>query len=399
LAVALVSFAALAAAFSLRASLGLVIPIWQHDFGWSRSFISAVGALALIVAGLTALCAGIAVDRFGARAVLLSGLAIAAVGACLVAGANGGAGVVIGYGLVSAVSFGLVGNHVVATGIARLTKEARGLAISIAVAGSTAGQLALMPLLALVVAMFGWRASFLVCAALAVTLLPILAWTMGGGGVAKAPSCEGVALPPRRLWEEVSDLLASPTFQVLFWSYLLCGYTTTGVIETHFLPFTAVCGFAPLPSATAFGVLSLCKLFGMLAFGWLSDRVSRPLLLGTVYSLRGLTFLVLLNLGSSYEWLLIFAVLFGLFDYATVPITASLVVSHFGIRRMGLAMGIISAGHALGAAAGAYSGGMIFDELGGYDWLWRVSIVAAVGAGLAVWTLRDKPRQGDVVLA
>src|SRR5262249_33776859 len=190
-------------------------------------------------------------------------------------------------------------------------------------------------------------------------------------------------------------LLARPAFQILFWSYLICGYTTTGGIETHFLPYTALCGFPPLPSATAYGVLALFKLFGMVAFGWLTDRVSRPLLLGLVYSLRGLSFLVLLHVGSSYEWLLVFAVFFGLVDYATVPITASLVVSHLGIRTMGLAMGVISAGHALGAAVGAYLGGLIFDSLGGYDWLWRVSIVAAIAAGLLVWTLRDKPIQPD----
>lgn len=399
LGVALVSFLALAVAFSLRASLSLVIPIWQQDFGWSRSFISAVGALALIVLGLTALVSGVAVDRRGARAVLLTGLAAIAVGACLVASAKSAVGVVIGYGVVSAIGFGLVGNHVVATGIARLTEEGRGLAISIAIAGSTAGQLALMPLLAAVVAASSWRWSFFACATGAVVLIPILAWTIKTTKPAGVYGPGAGRVPTKGIGYEVSHLLTRPAFQVLFWSYLLCGYTTTGAIETHFLPYTTICGFPPLPSATAYGVLSLFKLVGMLACGWLTDRMSRPLLLGVVYSLRGLSFLVLLHVGSSYEWLLIFAVFFGLVDYATVPITASLVVSHLGMRTMGLAMGLISAGHAMGAAIGAYLGGLIFDASGGYDWLWRVSIVAAIVAGLSVWTLRDKPIQMDPVLA
>jgi predicted MFS family arabinose efflux permease len=230
-------------------------------------------------------------------------------------------------------------------------------------------------------------------------LIPILAWTIKTTKPAGESGLEAARAPTKGIGYEVSYLLTRPAFQVLFWSYLLCGYTTTGVIETHFLPYTAICGFAPLPSATAYGVLSLFKLVGMLACGWLTDRMSRPLLLGIVYSLRGLSFLVLLHVGSSYEWLLIFAVFFGLVDYATVPITASLVVSHLGMRTMGLAMGLISAGHAMGAAVGAYLGGLIFDELGGYDWLWRVSIVAAIVAGLSVWALRDKPIQADPVLA
>jgi MFS family permease len=399
LGVALVCFLSLAVAFSLRASLSLVIPAWQQEFGWSRSFISAVGALALIVAGLTALVSGVAVDRRGVRVVLLTGLATAAVGACLVALARGAIGLVIGYGVVSAVGFGLVGNHVVATGIARLTREGRGLAIGIATAGSSAGQLALMPLLASIVGAWSWRWSFLACAAAAVMLIPILAWTVKTTKPVNRSALQATRVSTKGIGYEIRYLLTQPAFHVLFWSYLLCGYTTTGVIDTHFLPYTAICGFPPLPSATAYGVLSLFKLFGMVGSGWLTDRMSRPLLLGIIYSLRGLSFLVLLHIGSSYEWLLIFAVLFGLFDYATVPITASLVVSHLGIRTMGLTMGMISAGHAMGAAVGAYSGGLIFDGLGGYDWLWRVSIVAAIVAGLSVWTLRDKPLHVDALVA
>jgi MFS family permease len=348
-----------------------------------------VAALALIVVALTALVSGFVVDRRGARSVLLAGLITAGLGAGVVASANSAAGLILGYGIVSAIGFGLVGNHVVATGIARLVKHGRGLTISIATAGSTAGQLALMPLLAVIIAASSWRWGFLACAMSAAALIPVVAWIAGPMARADIGALHAAPGVRNGLRHEVGQLLTRPAFHALFWSYLLCGYTTTGVIETHFLPYTAICGFTPVPSATAYGVLSLFKLLGMLACGWLTDRMSRPLLLGLVYALRGASFLVLLHVGASYEWLLIFAVLFGLFDYATVPITASLVVSHLGIRTMGLAMGIIAAGHAAGAAVGAYLGGLIFDQLGGYDWLWRVSIVAALAAGLLVWTLRD----------
>ncbi len=65
-----------------------------------------------------------------------------------------------------------------------------------------------------------------------------------------------------------------------------------------------------------------------------------------------------------------------------MPVTASLVASHIGLRVMGLAMGLISAGHALGAAAGAFSGGYIFDLTQRYDWVWISSLALAVGAGV-----------------
>ncbi|MFX6246307.1 MFS transporter, partial [Acinetobacter baumannii] len=88
--------------------------------------------------------------------------------------------------------------------------------------------------------------------------------------------------------------------------------------------------------------------------GWLTDRVNRPLLLGGIYIARGLCFVLLMQVAGSYPTLILFAVLFGLFDYSTIPVTASLAASHLGVRVMGLAMGLISAGHAVGGAAGAF---------------------------------------------
>jgi predicted MFS family arabinose efflux permease len=65
---------------------------------------------------------------------------------------------------------------------------------------------------------------------------------------------------------------------------------------------------------------------------------------------------------------------------------------------MGLTMGLISAGHSLGAAAGAFSGGYIFDLTMRYDWVWIVSLALAVGAGLMVFLLRDRPSRLAVAL-
>jgi MFS family permease len=131
---------------------------------------------------------------------------------------------------------------------------------------------------------------------------------------------------------------------------------------------------------------------GMILVGWLTDRMHRPLLLGSIYLLRGLSFILLINLAASadYGTLILFAVAFGVVDYSTVPVTASLVESHIGLHVMGLAMGLIAAGHSVGAALGAFLGGYLFDLHAQYDWVWISSIVLAVLAGLLVFTLRDR---------
>jgi predicted MFS family arabinose efflux permease len=140
-------------------------------------------------------------------------------------------------------------------------------------------------------------------------------------------------------------------------------------------------------------VLSAVNFAGMILAGWLADRMHRPTLLGGIYMVRGLTFLILMNVGASYETLLTFALAFGVVDYATVPVTASLAASHLGIERMGLAMGLISAGHAVGGALGAFLGGYVFDLTGSYSLVWWSGVWLAVLAGILVLPLGERGLQ------
>lgn len=384
-------FMALALAFSARATLGLVMPIWTQELGWSRSFISGSAATALLVMAAVAPFAGRFIDRHGVRMTLVLGLALVGAGSLIVSATSNAFMFLIAYGGLSAIGFGIVATHVVSTAVARLFDQDRGLAIGIATSGATGGQFLIVPLIAVVLATLSWRWSFLAIGIGCFALIPLLWWTLAGKGDSVSIPADRAAAPS--LWSDVSSIVQKPAFHILFWSFLLCGYTTAGVIETHFLPYASFCGFGPLPSAAAYGTLSAINMIGMIGAGWLTDRTNRVVLLGSIYLARGLTFVVLMNTGADYDMLMAFAVLFGAVDYATVPVTASLVASHLGLRVMGLSMGLISAGHSIGAAAGAFMGGYIFDMTMQYDRVWLSSLALAVGAGVMVFLLRDQPNK------
>ncbi|MEZ5936084.1 MAG: MFS transporter [Alphaproteobacteria bacterium] len=380
-------FLALALAFSTRAALGLVMPVWSGEFDWSRSFVSGVGAMALIVMACAAPAAGRLVDRYGPRLALVLGLIALAAGSGVMALNSSPTVLVAAYSVVTAIGFGIIATHVVSTGIARLFDRQRGLAIGIATSGATAGQFVIVPIIALILASFSWRWSFAALAALASLLAPLI-WHLLKPEAMEASNA-AASMQQAGMGRDTMMLLRQPVFHALFWSFLLCGYTTTGIIETHLIPYAAFCGFPPLPSATAYGLLSAVNMLGMIAAGWLTDRINRPLLLGTIYIVRGFTFLILMNVGASYETLVLFAIMFGVVDYATVPVTASLVASHLGLERMGLAMGMISAGHALGGAAGTFAGGYLFDASASYGQIWWSGVWLAIVAGLMVLPLGD----------
>ncbi|WP_323009787.1 MFS transporter [Paracoccus sp. (in: a-proteobacteria)] len=379
-----VGFAALAVSFSVRAMLGLAMPVMETEFGWSRSFLSGVGALALVVMAVTAPFAGRVIDNRGPRLLMSGGMIAIALGSGLVALTDSALVFTIAFGIVAAIGFTAVATNVVAAAIAKNFEARRGLATGIGTSGATAGQLLVVPLVAVLMQTISWRYGFAALSVAAITLAVIAFLLL-------PPARNTSQAKPESLLNGIGALLRVPAFHVLFWSFLICGFTTTGVIETHFLPYTSFCGFPPLPSATAYGVLSAVNLGGMILAGHLGDRVHRPTLLGSIYLIRAASFILLLYVAPDIRFLYLFVVLFGLVDYSTVPVTVGLAASHLGIKRIGLAMGLISGGHALGGAFGAFLGGLLYDMTGAYGWLWIGSFTLSVLAGLLAFTLRDTP--------
>jgi MFS family permease len=362
---------------SSRQLLGLAMPEIQDELGWPRSVISVAGTLALLLLGFGGLYAGVILNRFG-RARLL-GLGLALVGAGMAAGgaAHQPALFVVAFGLIAGAGFGLAAPAVLSTMIAPYFSGRRGLALGLGAAGGTLGPVLAIPIAAIAFEDYGWRAGFAAAGVVCLSLVPAVVWMLRRAG--PAPGAAPGAAPS--LGTDFRQLMRSPVFHLLFWGFVACGFTSFGVIETHFIPYAAYCGFAPTTAANAFGVLSFFNLLGVLLAGWLSDRVSRPLLLAAIYGLRAITFLLLMNVGTDPSLLFLFAILFGLFDYATAPVVASLVASHLGLRVMGLAMGLIALGHQLGSALGALGGGIVFDLFNSYAGLWLVSLALAIMAG------------------
>jgi predicted MFS family arabinose efflux permease len=390
-------FAALAIVLSARQSVAIMTVEWSRALGWSKTFIGSGQSVVLVVIAVVAPVTGHYVDRHGVRALLTGGLLVVATSLALFAVYPVAAVYILGYGLIGGLGFAATNDHVISTAIARVFHDRRGLAIGIATSGSTAGQFIFVPLVTLGMAYFSWRWS-IAATALACAVLAAVIWTtLGSSQSAVIHQNETPEQEP--LTGRLKFLATSPTFHILYWSYFICGITTTGAIETHFLPYAAFCGFPPIPASGIYGFTMAVNFGGMLLSGYLTDRVNRPLLLGSIYIMRAFSFIVLMNVGTSYEMMILFAVIFGIFDYSTVPPTASLAASHLGLKIMGLAMGLISGGHALGGAVGAFFGGYLFDLFARYTEMWWAAFATAILAGLMVFLLREKREEQGVLAA
>lgn len=384
-------FAALALAYSIRALLGLAMPVWDEAGLWSPGWSSAAGSVALLCMGISAPVLGVLLGRFGLRGICISGLLLLTA-ACIVIALNEHPWIfMLAFGFAGGIAFGILSTNVIATAVAWSFQARRGLATGIATAGATAGQFLFVPLAAAVLTQVDWRWSFATLA-LGCALLLVPAWRLPSAPL--QPRDEPHAHRPT-LPEDLVFLIRSRPFHLLFWSFTICGYTTSGVIETHLLPYAGYCGIPPVPSATAYGVLSAVNFLGMIAAGWMADRCDRVRVLAAIYFVRALAFVLLMQIGASVEILLVFAVAFGAVDYSTVPLTISLAASHLGLRRLGIVIGLVSMGHQMGGALGALFGGMAFDLLRDYALVWQGSAVLAALAAVMVLGLGRDDRHSE----
>src|SRR6202000_2677016 len=110
-----------------------------------------------------------------------------------------------------------------------------------------------------------------------------------------------------------------PIFWVLFATFFVCGCSTNGLIQTHFVPLCHHYGLAGTAAASVLAMMGIFDFFGTIGSGWLSDRFDNRWLLFWYYGLRGLSLIYLPHSDFTMYGLSIFAVFYGLDSIATLP--------------------------------------------------------------------------------
>ena len=158
------------------------------------------------------------------------------------------------------------------------------------------------------------------------------------------PPAQGVGLvsllmSPLNVLKEAARV---PIFWVLFATFFVCGCSTNGLIQTHFVTLCHDYGLAATAAASVLAMMGIFDFFGTIGSGWLSDRFDNRWLLFWYYGLRGLSLLYLPFTDFTFYGLSLFAVFYGLDWIATVPPTVKLTARPFrpGEGRHGVRLGL-----------------------------------------------------------
>lgn len=394
--VALATFLALVGAAAVRSVPGVLIDPLHHEFGWSIGTISVAISINLVLFGVTAPFAAALMERFGIRRVVTGALLLIAAGSGLTVFMTASWQLVLLWGVVVGIGTGSMALALVATVVGRWFVARRGLVSGLLTAATATGQLVFLPLIAVLSERAGWRVSALLVAGFALLLLPVVlallrerpadvgALPYGGTAADVLPPTRGGAA---RL--AVGTLVRagrSRTFWLLAGGFMICGASTTGLVQSHFVPAAADHG---MPATTAASLLALVGVFdivGTIASGWLTDRFDPRLLLVAYYGLRGASLAVLAPLFGPdlHASMFAFIVFYGLDWVATVPPTMALCREAFGASSA-VVFGWIFASHQIGGGVLALVAGIVRDATGSYDTAWYLGAgLCAIGALLSI---------------
>jgi len=399
-AVAFLTMLATAAAMGMPGVL--LLPL-KDEFGWDLGAISGALALRLALFGMVAPFAAALMLRYGMRVVVSTALVFIVAGLALATQMTALWQLWLTWGLMLGLSTGVTANVLGATVASRWFTKRRGLVVGLLSASSATGQLLFLPVAAWLSEHIGWRQAMVPAAVLCLVCLVLVMLFLrdhpGDVDLASYGEDEVVAPPVRRAGGNALALSFSAlamasrnrTFWILAGTFFVCGLSTNGLVQNHFIP---LCHDFGMDAVSASGVLALmgaCDFVGTIVSGWLSDRYDNRWLLSWYYGLRGLSLLVLPYSDFSFFGLSLFAVFYGLDWIATVPPTVKLAGQTFGREQGPLIFGWVFTAHQLGAATAAFGAGATRDMLMSYLPAFAFAGVACLVAAIAVLTVRKRP--------
>jgi sugar phosphate permease len=395
-----VTFLVMLATAGAMGASGVIIAPLEREFGWANADISSAMAVRLMLYGLMGPFAAALINRFGVRAVVAFALTLIAFGVVGTMAMREVWQLVLFWGLIVGLGTGTTALVLGATVATRWFSARRGLVVGLLTASNATGQLVFLPALAGVEQHWGWRAALALVVAVLVGVLALAATLLRDrpSDLGLAPFGERAIVPAPQRSGDIGALLAAPlvalreaagsrVFWVLFTTFFVCGLSTNGLIQTHWITLCGDYGVAPVGAAGILAAIGVFDFIGTVVSGWLSDRYDNRWLLFFYYGLRGLSLIYLPFTDFSVVSLSLFAVFYGLDWVATVPPTVRLSMAAFGTERANVTFGWIFAAHQLGAATAAFGAGAARTELASYLPALYVAGAACLVAAALVMTL------------
>ncbi|HKS95295.1 MAG TPA: MFS transporter [Terriglobia bacterium] len=356
-----------------------------------------------VAAVLLGVLAGVVIDRWGARPVILAGIWLVGVPLILMGRMTRlwhyyvlCIAEVAGYVLT-----GPIPNQVL---ISNWFRARRGRAMGYSYLGLGVGGVAAPLLINGLIARYGWRRAFEVIGVLIlVVLFPIAQWVtrsapeemgLSPDGAPASLDTEGGEGPATR--EAESADVRRAVHSLNFW-LILAGCTLTigaiGTVIQHFILFLKDVGYSTAAAAHISSGLLVASLAGRVIVGYIADRFRRKNVMALFYLVLGLAIPLLFVAGrpaAAWGFAAVFGFAMGA-DYMLIPLVTA---ECFGLEALGKLLALLIMGYSLGQWFGPWLAGRIFDSTHSYHSVWLIMAVAGIIGGITIYAVapeRQRP--------
>jgi len=379
----------LSLAMGMRQSFGLLQPHMIRDIGITAADFSMAVALQNIVWGATQPVVGIWADKYGTRPVALAGVLIYILGLLFLTFADAAWMVTLGIGFCVGIALSCTASNIAMNITARTVSPLkRGAAMGAVSAIGSLGLTIASPMAQSLIGNFNWQMAAIGFLGLACVMLPAAFW----GSKADQIEPEAVVGKPQSATDAITEALGHKGYRVLAIAFFVCGLQLV-FITTHLPAYLDICGMDPTVGSNTLALVGLFNVIGSYLFGWLGDRYSKRMLLGSIYMLRSLALFMFFSFPPSPTTTLIFGSVLGTLWLGVVPLVSGLIVHLFGLRFMATLSGIAFMSHQVGSFLGAWGGGYIFNLFGNYDLAWKLAVAIGLAAGLFQMTMNTQPSE------
>ena len=334
-----------------------LFPLLRAEFGVSYATLGALLSVMYVASGLCQFGAGFAVDRFGARPVLLAGLGLLA-GGTLAAGLVPGIGWLFPLVVLMGIGNGVFHPADFAVLNANVSPRRLGHAYSSHGIGGSLGY-ALAPVVSFGLASaFGWRTSLLICGALGLVAVAVLAMQRSALDSRK----HGVAAPKHTLSGSM-ELFRQRAILLCFAYFCVLTIGTIGITTFLGTSINAAYGLPLAIAATAITAYLLGNAAGVLAGGFLAARTTRhDRVAATGLGVGAVLILLLALFAPLATWAIPLLALTGLALGATGPSRDMIVRGATPKGASGRVYGFVYSGLDLGSALGPVALGAMLDH-------------------------------------
>jgi len=344
--------------------------------GWSYTQVSLATSIRGLEIGALDPLAGIIVDRWPARRLMLLGTIVFVGGVIIISQAGNLAVFYAGF-LIAGLGSSFCHNIVPMTTIARWFKKNVGKATGILSMGMAVGGLC-VPLMVKAIDTWGWQDVMLYMAAGGLVLgIPISLLFRN------RPEEYGM-LPDGQKTEELIDL-STPDPGVTtreavrmraFWIISVVGMlqmTVAHAVTVHMVPYLSSLGMDRSYSAIGITIFSVVSLVMRVTYGVLADMFPKKYVYALSNTVMCISLVIFGTLdGSSFAMLALFTVIYGMGISGAMPLRVPVTREYFGVRSFGTIYGLLSVSTVIGGIIGAPAAASVYDATGSYFPIWYV---------------------------